>query len=536
VADLPIGVDFDLAAYERAFDQIARIAGEKAEDAVKAAEAEFKKLKPKLDKATGDAGKSMEKFGGIAEKAGAKIGGVFGEAADLVFDFIAPLGEATAGMGALGAGITAGAAGVVALAGGTALAVAGIKALADGAVEAADRLYEAGQLTRIPAESQASLDDYVASSANLAVELDVLRVNLGAAFADDLSVLAEQFRQIVGWVNDTVDGMQDLSRSVLYFVSLGLSEYLFEARDAQYELAAATRDSATAAREWAENERAALIALGILVDDTGPASVKTTKEKTKAVKEEDKALTDMLNTLRRVQQADREAAEESAEINAERVEIRSQQADLMIEQLEREETAIAARKAAELDLANSVLSAGESIASAVQASYERRLESGEHFSEQEKRSILNAWAAAQAFQVAQATLAAVTTGANTVAQLTAAFVPFPIALGLGAAAAAAMMAGSVAEISSAPPPEFPMGRSPDHTRTVAVRPDEAILTPAATRRVGGPEAVRKLNNGQGLDGAVVELGPETIRALTRARGNMIASGSRSVGRRPLHGR
>jgi hypothetical protein len=97
----------------------------------------------------------------------------------------------------------------------------------------------------------------------------------------------------------------------------------------------------------------------------------------------------------------------------------------------------------------------------------------------------------------------------------AALGPFGIAAGIGLAAATTGLA--LQQVYSQEPPEFPAGLTPDHTRVVAVQPEEAILNRRATRELG-PENVSSLNQGRGLNRESDDTGlVEAIWALARSR-------------------
>lgn len=65
-----------------------------------------------------------------------------------------------------------------------------------------------------------------------------------------------------------------------------------------------------------------------------------------------------------------------------------------------------------------------------------------------------------------------------------------------AAVAATGLAASVAQINSQKPPEFPMGRTPDHPITANVQRDEGILSRRGVASAGGASEVARLNEGQ----------------------------------------
>src|SRR5262245_1527970 len=118
-----------------------------------------------------------------------KIGGVFGELGDVVFDIVGPIAEVSGSLGGVaGAVAGVGTAGVAAAAG-VALYVAGVREIVQAAGEARDRLEDQGLAAKIPPEAKRSLDQYNEAATELNEALDILTVTVGGELADDLAVL-----------------------------------------------------------------------------------------------------------------------------------------------------------------------------------------------------------------------------------------------------------------------------------------------------------------------------------------------------------
>jgi len=91
----------------------------------------------------------------------------------------------------------------------------------------------------------------------------------------------------------------------------------------------------------------------------------------------------------------------------------------------------------------------------------------------------------------------------------------PAAPGAAAAITVPSLALQMATINKQSPPEFPMGRSPDHPIVGAIRPDEAILSPRGVRSVGGAAGVDAANSGSmggGMGQPIIMLDGEVMGA------------------------
>ena len=191
-----------------------------------------------------------------------------------------------------------------------------------------------------------------------------------------------------------------------------------------------------------------------------------------------------------------------------------------------------------LGLTNTGAEAFQSFADRVVASYEERVAGGEELSAAEKKEANTAFNVSQGFAIAQAFVQAALIGIGVTAQMA----PYsgPLAPVFGASAASASLAVALSAISSTPPPEFPMGMTPDH-RSVGVRDDEGIANGRAMRALGGPDALDDLNRG-GLPGAsevqvFLQLDREVIgTAVAKVTGGSASGVIRAArGRRPVYG-
>jgi hypothetical protein len=166
-----------------------------------AAEAAARASAPRIG---GELGGELDKVGRVAERTLGRMGGLFGDLGDLVFDVIGPLGEVGVGLGAVGA-----VAGQIVL---TAAAVKelgeGAFALADAAAASAERLREVGLY--VGPEATAQLDRYAEGTRQLAEAWDEVTVSAGAPVASELGVLTAALA-------DNLDGVVDTAREVNQF-------------------------------------------------------------------------------------------------------------------------------------------------------------------------------------------------------------------------------------------------------------------------------------------------------------------------------
>ena len=128
----------------------------------------------------GDASQALEKFGGVGERVGSMLGGVWGDLADVTLDLGGRVSDLVGEIGGMGgaAVMAGGAIGIMAAAVG--IATVGVASFVSNAAEAHDRLVEIGVATENGAPG---LKAYVAASDELSVAWDRLASDSGEALS-----------------------------------------------------------------------------------------------------------------------------------------------------------------------------------------------------------------------------------------------------------------------------------------------------------------------------------------------------------------
>lgn len=527
--------------------------GRQVKEAEKAAKASAKAWKEGTDAIKGS-----------AEKLGSMLGGPFGDVADLALD----LGEKLSGTaGVLGA---MGATSAVVAAGFAAVGVS-IKGIADAALEASHRLQEQGRDAEIPPAALASLRDYEQATTDLRAEVDLLTVSIGAPLADAMTTVVDVSRDLIarwGELSSAAQGVatyaQGVTRALVAFGSLGLSEVALDYAASVRQEANAHRDAEQAAADQAEM----LAALGMTTEDSAGSAQRATS----AHREQAASIRDTAAAAERL-------AEQAAKLERISEDLTSQTEDLTVNmgtaamvidttgaelpavttQWQRASQAVqefAARANELTQSAGFTASVGalqdlgelqsvlhEQSVAELQQRIDRRRQEIEEFRDGELQRIdalvrsgaisgkeaatrrQEVYAEAQArreamrqrtaderdaalrsFRAGQAL--AVSSAIIDAAAAALALIPAFLFLGplapVGAATASGLaLATQLAVIRQQKPPEFPMGRLPtssDHTQLAALQPSEAVLTQRGVATLGGPATVQAANDGRGMMG------------------------------------
>jgi hypothetical protein len=493
------------------------------------AEAAAKNTASNMDK---DFSRSFGKVSLVAERSLGRMGGMFGTVGDLAFDVVAPLGEVTAGLGAAGLAVGGVTIALTAAAASAAIVTAGLVAMTNAAVSAEERLEKAGMAAVLPAEARQNLDSFTNATENLRNEWDRFIVLVGSEFADELAVNISFVTEAVSALSNAfsfaTDEIGPFIREVHRFTTLGLSEHVYEAREAfiAHRLEVSNNEAAY------DNLVSAIQSFAVIRD----AVTKANKKDTKVVKENTAAYDDLvashkefeenrLNSITEAQLRTEESLQAGVEAERERadilIELRAKEA-AEITRLN-EEAADAA--AAAWDEAHRQMQAGNmtlyqttqnvlsAIADSFTASARARIAAGEELSDEERKQAYRAFQRGQELQAAGAIIEGIRSAV--------ALIPAFAYLGPGAPVAAAAVAGTATGIALAgiygqPAPEFPVGRSPDH-QLVGVQRTEGI---ANNRAMSDPEFadhLRRANRGerQGSQGdqsrVYVELDPRLNR-------------------------
>jgi len=169
----------------------------------------------------------------------------------------------------------------------------------------------------------------------------------------------------------------------------------------------------------------------------------------------------------------------------------------MLSQLDKEKQVNADRIAADLEAGRITQAMADKSLAALDANY---AEQAKIVNKQHKDKLkAQEEAALKAFKL-QKGIAMAQVIAEAIAATMAMTVFFAPMLGPAAplAAAAAMAlptTAAIVSVQSMQPPEFPTGRSPDHSMLAAVQPDEAILSRRGVANAGGKAAIDALNTG-----------------------------------------
>lgn len=536
---------------------------------------EYAKAEKAAEKAAANAKREIANARKEAEKSAEKLGKALAEQFGGPIAKLADLSTGTAGaVGAIGAAGFAAVAGVGALA-------AGAKRLADSAVEARDRLLALGLDAEIPPEAAASLAAYESASRDLQVQLDLLTVTIGSDVAGALTDVAlvaadavSAFLRLSEYGRDVDTVFGQITERAQLFARVGTAIGSLGISEAFLAIAGSAREEADAHREAAEaasNQTEMLVALGMVSEDTQvdlEHEARLRREATEAAKMQAEA-------ARRAAEAERAAAAERAEL------LRENQAivdELDAQAEERRAAELAATKAHQNALMAAELARWQSYAAeaeiatdaAIAAIQEQIDESVAAF---EAQKAAESAAAENALQLIDTVLGARIAalergnkedrrqarnlaaiqrgsalfgiGANTAEAILKAFALFgppPSPAGIASAAAAGFAgATQAAVVLSQPLPELPMGRPPtqDHTETVRIRPDEAVLDGRTTQRLGGADGIRALLDGAALgpkEVAVYLDGREFARAVMDRGGRAQPTpGSWAAGRRVLYG-
>lgn len=236
-------------AQEKAAKDAARAQERAARDAARAQEKAAREAARAQERAAREATRAAELAAkeqtqgwvGVGKKVSELAGGPFSQLGQVVFELIPNAGKATTALGSVavaGAAVAATAVGIAAV------GIVVVK-LANAAVDARDRLIEAGLAAEIPAEARASIDEYVGATVDLRNEWDLLIVSLGAGvsgpLADVVTVLSaglEAFRYVrdetilvdaawKNWVNSVENSHPVAAVAVAALNGLGVAaEYL----------------------------------------------------------------------------------------------------------------------------------------------------------------------------------------------------------------------------------------------------------------------------------------------------------------------
>lgn len=559
--DIDIGWKVRLDDLQKQLKESSQLSNDEVRRMVNGLSSQFKRAEGEAAKAARKAEaewtKSMDSLKGAAEKSLGMLGGPFAQLGDLVFDLGEKVGGAGNAVGSFGVIVGGAAVGV------TALATAGFE-LASAAEASAKRLEEAGLAALIPPEAQASVEDYRGGLAALRTEVDVLTVQLGGpamTAIGDLSYaivgIGNAAENIIGPLSKvaaTVSAAVDTPavRALLALGTFGGSEAARAMSASLASAAASGRDvaairtaeaqAATAGKAAVETEIKARTA-AVAVVEKHTTALKENNDAAQLEAEIARAVASDVAAAEKTKEDSRIATYESAKALNEQYAADQEARQQRMLEYEAESNAaflasIENAKQAALARADAVANSLSSFSDLASAVYESIAEKGANATEQEKRTAKTAFAISKALSVSQALISGAT------AAITMAASPAYAALGpfgpaLAAASAAAATGAALAQIASVKPPSFARGgmvdTDPDH-RLIAARADEAVLTGRGVQAAGGPEAVRRMNEGGTQSGSVVHMyvdGRRLATASSNEWGSLLTG--RPMGRRPAYG-
>lgn len=471
-----IEVDADLARFLRRIDDLSDAAHVEARQIARALDQGIGGTSARLQGSVDGLAARFSGLGNVAEKALKKLGGAGNEAADVLFDFAIPLGEATAGLGALGT--AAAGVGAALLAAGLAIGgtVAGMVAIATAAESARDRLEEAGLAAYISDEARASSERYRVASTQLQVAVDRLTIEIAGdeGLTDALvglirvtTVMVDKAREWTGSFLDAASSTAEFAGRLAPIVGLvsPVTGKLLEAAGATDDLVEALRRAGSAPN----TSLAGVLPPPLLLDEVklgvesvataldtrlSPALVQTTSRFREATEE-------MREHFRR------EVQDVAAEVNgltvsASRVGIAIQDTTQTLSNASKEDLAILRDHA--LAAIGNVFQGVSAITDQIVAQYERRVAAGEELGTKEMKAANRLAALSKVAQIGAMTVNAVSTWFSLTRDLAAipgnaAFAPFE-----AAGIIAASMIAPAAQIIGSPIP-FPnveenVGKSP----------------------------------------------------------------------------
>jgi hypothetical protein len=398
----------------------------------------------------------------------------------------------------------------------------------------------------IDPELQSSVRDATAAYAALGAIADELTVIIGAGWAPTVERATEAGVRL-GMVaidiersfSDVANGTSDWTTELVeLWGSLGrIDERSNELIDTmrREELAASVLEMAQGNAGVAAKEA------GTVAADAHREGERRAREHERAVREADRAYRELMGTARDLNTAFKKGEDERAKGIAANATLNTKVADdEQARRLEAEQLAQTAQAAFMTRQADMAAAVGETTDANRQSTLDLRAEQIATFaaganqvvtladniagalkegSEAQKTAAMIAFRAQQASATAQLVLNTAQAMGTVLATTPPPAVPFVMGFTLAQAAAAA------AAIASAPAPKFHTGKTPDE-RNATILESEAVMTPAAVRRMGGPRAVKDLNRGgSGGGGNVV------VRNVYRQRmyGQMFVDASRQAG-------
>jgi hypothetical protein len=491
---LRIGITAELADFRKAMAELPDIGAQEARDMVNGIQRELRRAEAAAKASADGIGKNLgagfDKASQAGERALGKLGGIFGEIADLTFDIVAPLGEMSVALGAIG--------GTAVAVGATAAAVVG---LANAGVDALARLRELG--VEIDDQTERSLDAYSASLTGLSTAWDELTVTLAAEVAPQLTATTQALTRLVGGLDETIMAARGFARELSGWASLGLTTMLLEYSEAAGDAAVSTQ------RLNAANVD--LVVTGRELEVVETPRVQRLRDTTEAVDE----LAEMEREARedtaagvaegRRQTAELQAREQAARDYADALrEIETSTADLVTrnEALTAQWTADTYSNFASLtDSINGIAQVGFD---AYIDSVQRRIDAGEEVSAEDRKRAREAEIIARTLAVTTATISAGAAIAGIIANQALLAGPFAIPTAIGAVAAA--WTGTVIPLIGAP-----IGIPRDGERQFT---DEEAILYSDSDQDGVPNAIEA--KGGSLDGS---------NARTSRRGSFTQAGT-----------
>lgn len=554
--------------------------------------------------------RGMGRVGSATERTMGMMGGAFGDAADLIFDVLGPLNEASESLGgvagaAAGAGvavIAAGAAFAAVPAGAYALATA-LRSVMDEATAARDRLVALHETV-----DDTGIEEYTRSAQQLSIAIDRVKVAVGDSLGHELAVFTDVLADGVPLLASFAGGLYDIYWTATALGTLGgapLVEWL--EKDTYRSLTEANRASVALQTTLAKQQEAiakaaaesnkirdAMEIEALAAIREGERQQKQADERTKVAIAAEKRAQEIRDSVQTISAMHTLGPGDSAmgptttlpipmgqSFNAGladgEIQAVAQQFSILSDSIADTRSSLGELfdDLAKNDVADTLvgirdaaLEAGASIAGAIGDAFselhDRALEQAKDLrasnarlkadsqakikqiadlredlsqstDEQQKKEIdgqiaalegaLNANSSIQAAQEEMAEAKERAARRAFAAQKAAAISEIAIQAAIalitalaqlgpigGAIAAGGILtaAGTQAAIVAAQrPPEYPLGHvpeivamsSPDHRRQVAIRDDEAVLSGRGVGALGGPDAVRRANEGRVADGA-----------------------------------
>lgn len=197
-----ISLQADIKALEQELAKMPDIGAREAKKLVKELTTQYaraeKAARDSAKKQSTEWEKQLGTMSTVTERTLGKMGGLFGDLGDIIFDVVGPLGSVSAGLGA-----------VAAVGGQVVLTTAVVSGLAVGVYELAEAASAAGDRLEklkidVGPDAHRDLEAYAQATSDLRIKLDELTVRAGSGAAGELAILA---RAVVDNADAAYDGL-----------------------------------------------------------------------------------------------------------------------------------------------------------------------------------------------------------------------------------------------------------------------------------------------------------------------------------------